>query len=249
MNKTLIEICLDSVDSAIAAQEGGADRVELCDNLFEGGTTPSLGTIRLARRKLSIGLNVLIRPRGGDFCYSETEFEVMKEDILLCGAEGVDGVVIGILNPDGTVDETRMNQLIEIASPMSVTFHRAFDMTNDPFSALEIIIDLGCDRILTSGAENTVPEGLENLAALVEKAGDRIIIMPGNGISERNFQKVVERTGAREYHIYVHSDVPGKMRYQPDWVFMGGVLRQPEFSNRYTDESRVATLRKQATVF
>ncbi|MBI9101217.1 MAG: copper homeostasis protein CutC [Spirochaetales bacterium] len=244
MNKQpLIEICLDSVESAIEAEKGGADRVELCDNLFEGGTTPSLGTIKMTRQEISIGLNVLIRPRGGDFCYSDLECEVMKADIIACRENGVDGVVIGILDPEGRVDVKRTAALIEVARPMSVTFHRAFDMAKKPFEALEKIIGLGCDRILTSGAENTVLEGLDTLGELVKKAGDRIIIMPGNGITERNFPKVIERTGAREYHIYIHSEVEGQMKYRPDYVYMGGALRQPEFFNRYTDSNRLISLR------
>jgi len=242
-NNVTIEVCLDSVDSAVAAQKGGAQRVELCDNLFEGGTTPSIGAVKMARKEISIGLNVIIRPRGGDFCYTPLEFEVMKEDVLACKAAGVDGVVIGCLNPDGTVDKEKTQELIALAQPMSVTFHRAFDMVTDPWVALEEIIEMGCDRILTSGLEATVPEGMEMLAKLVEKAGDRIIIMPGNGITERNFDKVIETVGAKEYHIYVHSESPSAMTFRPDHIYMGGLLRQPEFFNRYTNSSRVHSLK------
>lgn len=169
----------------------------------------------------------------------------MKQDILACKEVGADGVVIGCLNPDGTVDIEKTAELVALARPMSVTFHRAFDMVRDPYEALEQIIELGCDRILTSGLEATVPEGLETLAALVERAGDRIIIMPGNGITERNFEKVIEATGAKEYHVYVHSETPSAMQFRPDHIFMGGLLRQPEFYNKYTDAGRVKTLKDQ----
>lgn len=155
-----IEVCLDSVESSINAQQGGADRVELCDNLFQGGTTPSIGTIRAARKAIDIGLQVIIRPRGGDFLYSDYEFEVMKEDILAAGEAGADGVVFGILTPDGLVDRDRNALLRELAGPMNATFHRAFDVVRNPFDALETIIDLGFNRILTSGQAPTVLEGL-----------------------------------------------------------------------------------------
>ena len=158
-DKYLIEVCAAHVQSAIAAQEGGAKRVELCDNLYEGGTTPGYAAIKVTREKLNIGINVMIRPRGSDFCYSDLEFEMMKEDIKVCKELGVDGVVFGILLPDGNVDIERTNILVELAKPMSITFHRAFDVTPDPFKALEDIIDLGIDRILTAGQKNTVPDG------------------------------------------------------------------------------------------
>ena len=242
--KPIFEVCLDSVESALEAQAGGADRVELCDNLFEGGTTPSAGTIRLAREKLSIGLQVIIRPRGGDFCYSDVEMEVMKQDVITARELGADGVVIGILQPDGRVDKERCAELIGLAGDMNVTFHRAFDMTRDPFEALEDIISLGCSRILTSGQEATVPEGLDLLKKLVQKAGDRIIIMPGNGISERNLEKVIRETGASEYHIYIHSPRASAMEFRPDHIYMGGLLRQPEFFNQYTDRSRMNHMKR-----
>ncbi len=240
--KIKFEVCLDSVESALEAQKGGAHRVELCDNLFEGGTTPSAGTIRIAREKLNIGLQVMIRPRGGDFCYSDIEMEVMRQDILTARELGADGVVIGILLPDGRVDKKRSSELISLAGDMNVTFHRAFDMTRDPFEALEDIIDLGCNRILTSGQEATVPEGIDLLRQLVEKAEDRIIIMPGCGITERNMEKVIRGTGASEYHIYLHGAKPSRMKFRPGHIYMGGLLRQPEFSNMVTDSSRMSQI-------
>jgi copper homeostasis protein len=157
----VLEICIDSVEAAMAAQQGGANRVELCADLLEGGTTPSAGTIHLARRSIDIDLNVIIRPRGGDFCYTPVEFEVMKLDIETAKAAGANGVVIGVLNEDGSVDADRTSELVTLARPMSVTFHRAFDMARDPYQALETLIDLGVDRVLTTGQESSVLEGLD----------------------------------------------------------------------------------------
>ena len=195
-----LEICANSVLSAFTAQENGADRVELCQNLDVGGTTPSLGQVWLARAGLSIGMHVLIRPRAGDFLYSDLEFLEMKSDIMFCKEAKCDGVVIGILLADGQVDTVRMAELIEQARPMQVTFHRAFDRSRDPFEALEAIIDLGCDRLLTSGMRNSAEEGSETIAKLVEQAHGRIEVMPGSGINEENIAQIAESTGARSFH-------------------------------------------------
>jgi len=234
-----IEICLESVESVIAADKGGADRVEFCSDLFEGGTTPSLGAFKTARQHTSIAMMVMIRPRGGDFCYSDLEFETMAEDIRLFKEAGADGVVFGILNPDGTIDTKRSQALITLARPMAVTFHRAFDMTPNAKEALETLIDLGVDRVLTSGQEASVMEGLPLLKKLVDLAGDRIIVMPGAGISERNFAYVHEQVGAKEYHVFAPAAMESKMEYRPSHIYMGGVLRQPEFDIFHTDEKRV----------
>lgn len=237
----ILEVCVESVEGAIAAQEGGADRIELCANLLEGGTTPSAGSIRQARRHLRIGMQVMIRPRGGDFCYSAIEFETMKLDIEAAKQQEADGVVIGILKADGAVDEPRTRQLISLARPMNVTFHRAFDMTGDPYRALETLIALGIDRILTSGQESSVWEGLDLISDLVCKAGDRIIIMPGGGIHERNFARIAQVSGAKELHVAALENVDGPMKYRNPRCFMGGELRPPEFSLLMTDSSRVRT--------
>ena len=238
-----LEICLDSADSVLRAREGGADRVELCDNLFGGGTTPSIGTIRAARRAADLKIHVIIRPRPGDFHYSDLEFQVMLEDITACVDSGVDGVVIGMLNTDGTVDMERNGRLVKAAGRMSVTFHRAFDVAREPFEAMERIIELGCSRILTSGQENSVLEGADLIRRLREEAGERIIIMPGGDITERNLARIVEATGAAEYHMNLDVDVPGDMRYRPSHIPMGGVLRMPEFTNTYTGVERVRAVR------
>lgn len=238
-NHLVIEVCVDSVESALAAQEGGADRVELCDNLIEGGTTPSVGTMELARQHLTIGLNVMIRPRGGDFCYSDVEFQVMRIDVQAAKQSGADGVVFGILKPDGEIDKERTRELVELARPMSVTFHRAFDMTRDPYEALQDLIDLGIDRVLTSGQENSVLEGLELIADLVQGAAGRIVVMPGGGITERNINMIIAATHAREAHVLGTMSVESPMLYRNMRPFMGGELRPPEFSRSVTDPNRI----------
>ncbi len=238
----LLEVCVDSVDGAVAAQEGGADRVELCSALLEGGLTPSGGTITEARRRLTIGLQVMIRPRGADFCYSDAEVAVMRQDIDLAKREEADGVVLGVLTPDGDVDVERARALIDRARPMSITFHRAFDMAQDPTGALEALIELGVDRVLTSGQESSALEGLDLLRALVEQAGDRIIVMPGGGIHERNVERVLRESGAREVHVAATRVTESPMRYRNPNCFMGGELRPAEFATTTTDGRRVAEL-------
>jgi copper homeostasis protein len=242
--KPIIEICLESVESVIAAEQGGADRVELCSDLFEGGLTPTLGTFRTARRLSSLQLNVMIRPRGGDFCYSATEFAVMEEDAKIFKEEGADALVVGILNPDGTIDKERMQRIIEIANPLPITFHRAFDVTVNPYASLETLIDLGVQRVLTSGMEPTVMEGFRLLAQLVKKAGDRIIVMPGCGITERNFEFIKEQVKAKEYHLFLPRTHESSMVHRPDHIYRGGLLRQDEFLISHTDAKRVVEMTK-----
>ncbi|MBI1296196.1 copper homeostasis protein CutC [bacterium] len=239
MNNVKVEVCVDSVEGAVAAQDGGAVRVELCDNLIEGGTTPSAGTITLARQHIGIGLNVIIRPRGGDFCYSDVEYEVMRYDVAEAKRLGADGVVIGMLTPDGDVDVERVRGLIELARPLNVTFHRAFDVCREPFAALETLIDLGVDRVLTSGQEKTVLEGIDLIAELVRHAADRIIVMPGGGINERNVGKIIAQTGVKEIHVSARSSVESAMNHRNPRVFMGGELRPPEYVRMTTDAARV----------
>ena len=215
------EICANSVASCIAAQEGGADRVELCAGIPEGGTTPSAGMIRNARESISIGLNVIIRPRGGDFLYSESEIREMLYDIRTARELGADGLVFGCLRPDGSVDMENMRTLMEAAGDTPVTFHRAFDHSCDPFQALEDIISLGCVRILTSGCRPTAIEGAETLAELVRRAGSRIIIMPGCGIRENNIAETARLSGAREFHFSAREPVESGMIFRNPEVAMG----------------------------
>ena len=199
--KILLEICLDSVESAIAAQEGGAHRIELCENLAEGGTTPGVAMIEYVRKSISIGLHIMIRPRPCDFCYSSPEFELMKNDIAIAKRCGADGIVFGILNADGTVDTERTRMLVDLAKPMSVTFHRAFDVAREPFKALEDIIECGVNRLLTSGQQASAIEGIGVIGKLVKQAGNHLIIMPGAGIHEGNVNTILARSGAKEIHI------------------------------------------------
>ncbi len=234
----LIEACTTSVTSAIEAQKGGAKRVELCDNIYEGGTTPGYGTIKTAREVLTIDLNVMIRPRGQDFCYSDIEFRIMKEDIEVCKQLGADGVVFGILKTDGNIDIERSLELVNLARPMSVTFHRAFDMVPDPIKALEDIISAGADRILTSGHKNKAFDGIELIRELVEKAGDRIIIMPGSGINEDNIRNMKERTGVTEFHLTGWKTVDSHMQFRKNGISMGSLSQIPEYEIKITDAAR-----------
>lgn len=198
----IIELCAESVDSALIGERGGACRIELCADLAEGGITPSAGQIVEARRRLGIRLYPIIRPRGGDFCYGAAEFDVMRRDVRFCGEAGCDGVVIGMLHPDGTVDRPRCAELISIAREfgMGVTFHRAFDVAADPDTALEEVIALGCERILTSGGQPTAFEGTEMIRRLVDRAAGRITIMPGAGVTPENATRIIARTGCTELH-------------------------------------------------
>ena len=235
-----MEVCANSFASAAAAQEGGAVRVELCDNLPEGGTTPSYAQIALCKKLLAIKVYPIIRPRGGDFLYDDLEFELMKEDIKVCKELNCDGVVIGILNADGTVDMDRCAELIALANPMKVTFHRAFDMTSDLFKALEDIISLGCERILTSGGKSAAISGASVISELIAKANDRIIIMPGAGINASNIAELIKTTGATEFHASARSSVPSGMVFRNPGLNMGA--EGDEFSYDLTSSTTVKLL-------
>lgn len=224
----MLEICCFSLESCLTAQKAGAYRIELCGGMFEGGTSPSAGLIKLARQYLTIKLYVMIRPRGGDFCYSETEFEVMKEDIRIAKESGADGVVFGLLNPDGSIDVPRTKELIELAHPMKVTFHRAFDVSAEPFEALETIIELGCERILTSGQKNNVTDGLDLLGILAEKAGNRIEIMAGGGVTANNAAELLE-AGVHALHMTGKGLVNSQMKYRKEDVSMASAALTNEF--------------------
>ncbi len=234
-----LEICVDSVESANEAQIAGADHVELCSNLIEGGTTPGFGTIVSARKILKIGLNVIIRPRGGDFLYSGAEYEIMRRDIDVCGACGVDGIVLGILRPDGNIDIERTAKLIERAHPMSVTFHRAFDMCSDPDSGLEDVIASGASRLLTSGQKNKAEQGSQLISQLVTQAGDRIIIMPGGGINDSNIAGIANVTGAKEFHLTGRKVIESKMIFRRQGISMGGAPGNSEFSGMVADQEKI----------
>ncbi|MGF2413993.1 copper homeostasis protein CutC [Ferruginibacter sp.] len=208
-----LEIIAFNIESCIIAQASGATRIELCDNPGDGGTTPSYGFIKAAREKLQIELYAMVRPRGGDFFYSNDEFEIMKADVKNHKALGCDGVVIGLLNKDGSVDKERSKKLVELAYPMGVTFQRAFDRTNDPIKALEDIIDIGCERILTSGLVPNCFDGAALIAQLIQQANERIIIMPGSGLRSSNVIDVAKITGAKEFHTSARIFVNTKMDF------------------------------------
>jgi copper homeostasis protein len=240
-----VEVCVANIASAIAAQKGGAQRIELCDNLYEGGTTPSYSMIRKVRQLLRIDINVMIRPRGGDFLYSDAEFEIMLEDIRICRELKADGVVFGILLSDGTIDVDRCRILVEQAWPMTTTFHRAFDLTPDPYQALESIIALEMDRILTAGQQNKVTEGLELVTKIVTRANDRIIIMPGSGINLNNILEIRDTTAAKEFHLTGRKLLESKMKFRKEGIHMGGLSEIPEYDVKSTD---AAIIRKIVTL-
>lgn len=217
----LIEVCVDSVASAIAAERGGAQRVELCSDLLEGGVTPSLGLLGVVRSKLSIGVHLIIRPRPGDFCYSEPELESMHRDIAIAKKEGADGVVLGVLRADGEVDVERTRQLVETARPLSVTFHRAFDVSADLFRALEDVCCTGADRILTSGGEQECMQGADTIAKLVQAACGRTSIMAGGRIGIQNARTIIERTGVREIHVGLATPVKSPASQQNSRLSVG----------------------------
>jgi copper homeostasis protein len=235
----LIEIAVFNLESAIAAYNAGAHRIELCSAPAEGGLTPSAATMRLTRKYVKIPIHVMIRPREGDFCYSEKEFETMLLDVAAAKVVGMEGVVAGILNPDGTVDEERTAILVDAAAPMNVTFHRAFDMAADQDKAMEDIIYAGCARILTSGGKQTAPEGIVKLAELVKKADNRISIMPGSGLNAKNIKQIAEATGAKEMHLSARTFVPGKMKFKQPLVSMGSSDSMPDYDLQLPDESAI----------
>ena len=237
--KNILEICVDSIESAINSQLAGADRIELCDNLLEGGTTPSFGMIQSVRSNLDIAVNVIIRPRGGDFLYSDPEFDIMRRDIDLCGESGINGVVIGLLTKDGRIDIERTAKLVEYAKPMSVTFHRAYDMCSNPHQGLEDVIITGADRLLTSGQRNKVTEGLLLVSELVRKASGRIIIMPGSGLDESNIKEVAIKTGAHEFHLTGRKIIDSQMEFRMKGVSMGGHSDVEEFSRKIADVDKI----------
>jgi copper homeostasis protein len=216
-----LEICADSVESALAAQSGGAQRVELCSNFLEGGVTPSAGLISTVRRKLAIDLYVMIRPRGGDFCYTAEEFETMKKDVLMAKQLGANGIVVGILQEDGDVDIGRTRCLVEMARPLKTTFHRAFDMSRELNKSLEDVIEAGADRVLTSGGEQKAEDGIRTIAELVNRADQRLSVMVGAGISRSNVRHIIQATGVREIHASMRVNVPSPMLYRNSRVSMG----------------------------
>lgn len=238
-----IEIVVYNIESALRAQEGGADRIELCDTPGEGGTTPSYGTIQLVRENVNIDVFVMIRPRGGDFLYSNYEFHSMKRDILQCQKLSTDGVVLGILNGDGTIDKKRCHELIKLARPLKVTCHRAFDMTRDPFEALEDCIEVGFDRILTSGQQPQALKGVGLIRELIKKANGRISIMPGSGVNENTVTEIVSKTGVGEIHFSATSFRESDMTFRNSHIGSMGADEGSEFKLRTVDSEKIRIIR------
>jgi copper homeostasis protein len=245
--KYLIEIATSDFLTTKSAVEGGADRIELCANLAEGGTTPSYAHIKKCREAFDIALFPIIRPRGGDFLYTKDEFEIMKNDIKLCKELGCEGIVIGLLNMDGTIDMTRTSELIELAYPLEVTFHRAFDRCKDPFVALEELIEIGCQRILTSGQQPSVgsqesvvnSKAVDLITELNKKADDRIIIMPGSGVRKDNIKMLAEKTGCIEFH----SSLRGKAKSRMQFIHPAFANSEESYSNNEISPDEVRALR------
>lgn len=217
-----IEICAYSIDSCLVAERTGADRVELCDNQQEGGTTPSYATIVYAKEHLNIDTMVMIRPRGGDFLYNDIEFSLMKEDILLCKKIGVKGVVFGLLNSDGRIDKERTKTLIDIAKPLDVCFHRAIDVSKDYYQSVRDIISCGAKRILTSGAANKAIEGIENIKKIQQDFGSQIEIMIGSGVNSSNIKILKEYTNVNNFHLSAKTKIDSNMKFRHTVVSMGG---------------------------
>lgn len=229
------EVCVEGFSGAAAAENGGGHRIELCAGLIEGGTTPSFGTLSLVLERLSIPTVVLLRPRGGDFLYNDQELDTMLRDIEVVRDAGAFGIATGVLTADGCIDAARFERLIDAARPLSITCHRAFDMTRDPIEALETLIELGVDRVLTSGQQPSVPEGIELISELVDLADGRISIMPGCGVTETNVRDIVEETGVLEVHFTAMSQHESGMTFRNPRPFMGSVEIPGEYDLQLTD--------------
>jgi copper homeostasis protein len=238
--KYIIEIATSDFETTGAAVEGGADRIELCANLAEGGTTPSQGTIEQCRKKFPIALFPIIRPRGGDFLYTDDEFEIMLRDVLICKSLGCDGIVTGMLLADGSIDVKRMASLIRHAYPMEITFHRAFDRCSNPFEALEQLIELGCHRILTSGQQPTAPEGVSLIAELNRMGGHHIHIMPGSGVRADNIKQLAAETGCNEFH----SSLRGKIKSAMEFIHPAFENSTESYTNNAINAADVSELRE-----
>jgi copper homeostasis protein len=244
LTKILLEICCGSIDDAIQSQGGGADRVELCSALFLGGLTPSIGTVQEAKRRLKIPVMVMVRPRGGGFCYTNAEFATMERDAEAAVENGADGVVFGILNKDGRVDQRRSERMRRIIGEREAVFHRAFDVTPDPLRALDELIDLGITRVLTSGQKPSAPKGVELIAKLAQRAGKRIEILPGGGIRPHHVNEIVRRTGCAQIHMTAWRKVEDQSTHANREISFGGALRPAEDSYDMTDADVVKEIVK-----
>ncbi|MEJ1238613.1 copper homeostasis protein CutC [Chryseolinea sp. T2] len=237
------EVVVYNIASALAADAGGADRIELCDNPGEGGTTPSAGVVEVVRQHVNLDVFAMLRPRGGDFCYSSYEFHSMKRDLSQFQKLSIDGIVFGILLPDGTIDKKRCAELIQKAKPLKITCHRAFDMTRDPFQALEDCIEVGFDRILTSGQQPQAIAGVDLIRELIVRAAGRISIMPGSGVNENTVGDIISKTGAQEIHFSAMASEPSKMVYKNPAIAGMGSDEGSEYLLRTVDPSRVKNIK------
>lgn len=236
--KPLLEVCAYSFESCIAAQKGGANRIELCSSMYEGGTTPSAGLVKMVMANISIEVHAMIRPRGGDFCYSADELAIMKEDILVMKNLGCAGIVLGILKADGKVNLEQTAELVKLAAPMAVTFHRAIDMTPDFSEALESVIEAGCTRILTSGQSNIAIDGIEQIRKIVAQAKGRIQIMAGSGVNSNN-AITLAKTGIDALHLTGKTTRDSVMTYRREGIAMGGLSEVPEYAIAFTDSNKI----------
>ena len=236
--KYIIEIATSDFTTTQSAVQGGADRIELCANLAEGGTTPSYGQLKKCREAFTVSLFPIIRPRGGDFLYVDEEFEIMLHDVRLCKELNCNGIVIGLLNADGTIDVKRTAKMVDAAYPLGITFHRAFDRCRDPFEAMEQLIEIGCERILTSGQQPAAPDGVELIAQLNKAADERIIIMPGSGVRKDNIKMLAGKTGCKEFH----SSLRGKAKSKMEFFHPAFDNSAESYLNNYIDASAVHAL-------
>jgi copper homeostasis protein len=243
MSQYIIEIATSDFTTTQSAVEGGADRIELCANLAEGGTTASYGQLKKCREAFTISLYPIIRPRGGDFLYTSEEFEIMLHDVRLCKELNCEGIVIGLLNADGSIDIKRTAKLVDAAYPLGVTFHRAFDRCRDPFEALEQLVEIGCERILTSGQQPAAPDGAELIAQLNKAADERIIIMPGSGVRKDNIKMLAEKTGCMEFH----SSLRGKKKSKMEFTHAAFADSTESYLNNFIDVNEVMALKEYLT--
>ncbi|MGB1655946.1 MAG: copper homeostasis protein CutC [Longimicrobiales bacterium] len=243
MSTPILEVCCASADFALAAAEAGADRVELCDNLIEGGTTPSVGAVAVAAARSGVPVMAMVRPRGGDFLYSGLEFDVMLRDIDVLGSAGVSGLVFGVLDAGGRIDRVRTRRLIEAARPLPVTFHRAFDLSRDLEESLDTLAELGADRILTSVGQASVLDGLDRLAALIERAAGSVVVMPGGGIRPDNIEAVAKVPGVTEIHVGATRRRGSGMTYRREGVPMGAPYEPDEYLVEEADVERIAKVK------
>jgi copper homeostasis protein len=238
----ILEVCCGSADFAIAAASAGANRVELCDNLVEGGTTPSVGAVSHTLERTDVPVMQMIRPRGGDFLYSDDEFQVMVRDIVAARELGVMGVVFGVLTAQGRVDRERTERLVDAARPLAVTFHRAFDLSRNLMESLDTLIEIGVDRVLTSAGKPSVFDGLPVLGDLVREAGDSLVVLPGGGIRAHNITRLFELPGIREVHIGASRQVPSSMTFRADGIPMGRAYEPNEYVREGVDGEAIRAI-------